>query len=195
MLALLLALFAESVGYVGRIIMHSNPWSQTGFKIQICCLVLGPSFLAAGIYLTLKHLVLYYGPEHSRFKPRLYPWLFIGCDFGSIVLQAIGGGVAASAGDTGNRKLLNAGNGIIVAGIAFQVATMAVCALVVLDYFFRYRKGKQTSSVTPAASAASSEEEKTVLGETPRTTTTKLRLFVIMMMIAFVAIFIRCIYR
>ncbi|KAJ9609977.1 hypothetical protein H2200_006307 [Cladophialophora chaetospira] len=127
--------------------MHSNPWSGAGFKTQICCLVLAPSFLAAGIYVTLKHLVIYCGPENSRLKPRLYPWIFIGCDFGSIVLQAIGGGVASAAGDHGSKPgLLKSGNGLIVAGIAFQVATMAVCGLSILDYYMRFQRAKKSKS-------------------------------------------------
>ena len=91
MLAVVIATFGETVGYGGRVMMHDNPWDRNGFKMQICCLVLAPSFLAAGIYLTLKHMVLYCGQEHSRLKARLYPWIFVGCDFGSICLQAIGG--------------------------------------------------------------------------------------------------------
>ncbi|KAK1089927.1 hypothetical protein LTR48_009310, partial [Friedmanniomyces endolithicus] len=62
----------EAIGYGGRIMMHANPWSQAGFKVQICCLVLAPSFLAAGIYLTLKHLVIFFGAEKSRIRPGLY---------------------------------------------------------------------------------------------------------------------------
>lgn len=81
--------------------------------------MLAPSFLAAGVYLTLKHMVLYCGPEHSKLKARLYAWVFIGCDFGSIVLQALGGGIAAAAGDRdSDPSLLDAGNGLTVARIA-----------------------------------------------------------------------------
>lgn len=50
-------------------------------------------------------------------------------DLGSIILQAIGGGVAAAAGDRGDDRdqvLLDAGNGLIIAGIGFQIATMTV---------------------------------------------------------------------
>jgi hypothetical protein len=131
--------FGEAVGYIGRILMHHNPWSGAGFKTQICCLVLAPSFLAAGIYVTLKHLVIYCGPEHSRLKPRLYPWIFIGCDFGSIVLQAIGGGTAAAAGNRGaNKKLLDAGDALIVAGIAFQVATVSNSVSFFRPVFFSF---------------------------------------------------------
>jgi len=156
--------------------------------------VLAPSFLAAGIYVTLKHLVLYCGPEVSRLKPRLYPWVFIGCDFGSIVLQAIGGGVAASAGDQGaNKKLLDAGDGLIVAGIAFQVATMAVCGSLMLDYFIRFQQAKrQKSAASQTPSGAESEYEKS---QADPKSSRNFRLFCVAIGIAFLTIFIRCIYR
>jgi hypothetical protein len=70
MLAVGLGVFGEMAGYIGRLIMNKNPWSDAGFEAQICCLVLAPSFLAAGIYLCLKHMVLYCGPEYSRLKAR-----------------------------------------------------------------------------------------------------------------------------
>lgn len=181
--------FGEAVGYVGRIIMHNNPWSGAGFKTQICCLVLAPSFLAAGIYVTLKHLVIYCGPENSRLKPRLYPWLFIGCDFGSIVLQAIGGGTAAAAGDhASNPKLLDVGNGLIVAGIAFQVATMGVCGLLMLDFFIRFQRAKKARS----ASHSETEYEK---NQGLQKATRNFRIFCFGIALAFLTIFIRCIYR
>lgn len=186
---LVVGCFGEAIGYVGRIIMHNNPWSGAGFKTQICCLVLAPSFLAAGTYVTLKHLVLYCGPENSRLKPRLYPWIFIGCDFGSIVLQAIGGGIAASAGDrVTDPKLLDAGNGMIVAGIAFQVATMGVCGLLMIDYYIRFQRAKKTKS----QSHAESDYEK---NRTLPKTTRNFRIFCFAIALAFITIFIRCIYR
>ncbi|ETI22850.1 hypothetical protein G647_06927 [Cladophialophora carrionii CBS 160.54] len=181
--------FGEAVGYVGRIIMHNNPWSGAGFKTQICCLVLAPSFLAAGIYVTLKHLVIYCGAENSRLKPRLYPWIFIGCDFGSIVLQAIGGGIAASAGDhNADPKLLDAGNGLIVAGIAFQVATMSVCGLLILDYYIRFQRAKKTKS---RAHAGSEYEKRSAVPNEAR----NFRLFCFAIGMAYTTILIRCIYR
>jgi len=78
--AVSLGCLGEAIGYGGRIMMNSNPWSQTGFKIQICCLILSPSFLAAGIYLTIKHLVIYFGPEMSRIRPQMYTRIFISCE-------------------------------------------------------------------------------------------------------------------
>ncbi|KAL6711495.1 hypothetical protein ACN47E_004429 [Coniothyrium glycines] len=186
-LALGIGTFLECAGYVGRVMMHSNPWTESGFKLQICCLVLGPSFVAAAIYLTLKHFVLYCGPEHSLIKARLYPWIFIGFDFGSIVLQAIGGGMAA-AGGTHNAALINAGNNLIVAGIALQVVTMSVCGGLVLVYVFRYRKArKNLASDEKSAYALDKEQGDINLG--------KIRLFAWMIVLAFTTVLIRCIYR
>ncbi|KAF9891388.1 hypothetical protein FE257_004244 [Aspergillus nanangensis] len=124
MIALAIGSLMEMVGYIARIGMHNNVWDSGAFQQQIVCLIVAPSFVAAGIYWSLKHIVLHVGPEHSRLRPNLYPWVFIGCDIGSIILQAAGGGVAGSAGDE-NPDLLNVGNNIMIAGIAFQVGTMA----------------------------------------------------------------------
>jgi hypothetical protein len=188
MLAMVLATFGEAVGYGGRLMMWKNPWDSDGFKMQICCLVLAPSFLAAGIYLTLKHLVLYCGPEHSRLKPRLYPWLFIGFDFGSIILQALGGGIAAAAGDHAAKpRLLDVGNGLIVAGIATQVATMGVCGLLMLDFFIRFHRAKKSPS-----RSNDSEWEK---NSTDPKASRNFRIFCWSIATAFLTTFIRCVYR
>lgn len=133
LIALGIGTFMESAGYIGRILMHYNPWSTPGFRLQIFCLILAPTFIAAGIYLTLKHIIIDVGPQYSRVKPRLFTWVFIGCDVASIVLQAAGGGVVNSAGD--DMHWMQAGNHIIIAGIAFQVATMSVCGVLAVDFF------------------------------------------------------------
>lgn len=177
--AVSLGCLGETIGYGGRLMMHANPWSQTGFKVQICCLILSPSFLAAGIYLTLKHLVIYFGPGMSRLRPALYTWIFISCDAVSIVAQAAGGGVASAE----TAALVNAGDDIMIAGIAFQVATMFVCLCLAADFGFQVYKqhGHRRPSI--------SETEETK--EMP----SSFRYYAGCCAVAFLAIFIRCIYR
>lgn len=187
-LALGIGTFLEAAGYAGRIIMNGNPWSESGFKLQICCLVLGPSFVAAAIYLTLKHFVLYCGPQHSVIKPRLYPWIFVGCDFGSIVLQAAGGGMAAAGGTT-NKKLIDGGNNLIVAGIAFQVATMSVCGVLILIYIVRYLKARQHPDVISEKSDYQMDKE------TGAVSLGKVKLFGLVIVLSYITVLIRCIYR
>jgi hypothetical protein len=162
--------------------------SYPRFKLQICALVLGPSFVAAAIYLTLKHFVLYCGPQYSLIKARLYPWIFVGCDFGSMVLQGIGGGLAA-AGGTKNQALINGGNKMIVAGIAFQVVTMAVCGLLVLIYIIRYKKGAAARTAVEEKSAYHSDKEQGSIA------LWKIKVFGGMVTLAYFTVLIRCIYR
>ncbi|GAQ02774.1 sphingoid long-chain base transporter RSB1 [Aspergillus lentulus] len=176
MVAVAVGAILELAGYIGRVLMHSNPWNSSAFKLQIVCLVLAPTFVAAGIYLTLKHIILALGPEHSRLKPALFTWIFIGCDVGSLILQAAGGGVAAAAGNT-NVKLLKAGDDIIIAGIAFQVATMSVCGFLGLEFFIRYwKRGPGLSG------------EKTSLGR-------DIKWVIVGEVLAYFTVLIRCIYR
>lgn len=183
MVALGIGALMEMAGYVGRALMHYNPWNQGAFKLQIVCLVLAPTFVAAGVYLTLKHIVLALGPEHSRLKPRLFTWIFISCDVGSLILQAAGGGVAAAAGNT-DQFLLKAGDNIIISGIAFQVATMAVCGLFGLDFFVRVaRRGN--------GSAGEKDLEVTSPGISP----TRMKMIVGAEVFAYFTVLIRCIYR
>lgn len=160
----------EALGYVGRIMMNSNPWSPSGFKLQIVCIILAPSFLAAGIYLTLKHVVIEFGPEYSRLKPKLYTWIFCGCDAVSIITQAAGGGLASA----NEKNLLNIGNDLIIAGIAFQVATMFCCWILLVDFALRVHKAKKGAfrSMGPG-----------------------FVFYVSATAISFLTIFIRCIYR
>lgn len=64
-------------------------------------LTLGPAFLAAAIYLCLGRIILVYGESISRIQPRTYTILFISCDFLSLVLQAAGGALSATADTEG----------------------------------------------------------------------------------------------
>lgn len=70
--SLVLGLVCEILGYVGRIMSWRNPWSENGFLIQICCLTIGPAFMAAGVYLCLRRIVSAFGPENSRLPPEYY---------------------------------------------------------------------------------------------------------------------------
>ena len=109
---------AECGGYVGRIMMHNNPYDELGFQLQIVLLIFAPAFLAAGIYLILKHVVLQFGKEWSRIRPAWYTYIFITCDVISLLLQSAGGALAATSDDV---KTIDLGTDIMIAGIVWQV--------------------------------------------------------------------------
>lgn len=81
--------------------------------------IFAPAFLAAGIYLTLKHIVIQFGAEWSRLRPSWYTYLFIAADILSLVMQSAGGALAATA--ESGESLLDVGTNIMIAGIIWQV--------------------------------------------------------------------------
>lgn len=180
MLALGLGCAIEAIGYGGRIMLHSNPFSNAGFEMQICCLILGPAFNSAAIYLTMKHVALTFGPEYSSIKPKFYTWIFITGDLISLVLQAIGGGMAATADD--NKVQRDTGTDIMITGICWQVVTLIVFGTVIVHYAFKRRRAARSGHPLSAQATAVLHDRK-------------FKLFIFGVSSAFVAVFIRCIYR
>ncbi|KAI4110768.1 MAG: hypothetical protein LQ339_001044 [Xanthoria mediterranea] len=172
----------EVLGYIGRIMSYHNPFDENGFLMQICCLTIAPAFLAAGIYLTLSRIVVTFGPENSRIKPLSYPRIFIPCDILSLVLQALGGGMASAASHS--NKNPETGNHIMVAGLAFQVFTLLVFMLLCADFAVRTvvrsnRMGDAALDPTHATLRRSM----------------KFRAFLVALTLSTICIFIRSVYR
>jgi hypothetical protein len=107
---------------------------QTRYLI---CLTIGPIFFAAGIYLCFSRLIVLYGANLSCFRPRTYVTVFIISDVFSLILQAVGGGIAAQS-RTSHSKL-QSGVDIMVAGLALQVASLACFGGCCVDYYLRVR--------------------------------------------------------
>ncbi|PVI06280.1 sphingoid long-chain base transporter RSB1 [Periconia macrospinosa] len=168
---------AECAGYIGRLMMHNNPYNDIGFQIQIVLLIFAPAFLAAGIYLTLKHLVIQFGEEWSRLRPRLYTYVFIACDVSSLLLQSAGGALAATADD--DARIRDMGTDIMIAGIIWQVVVLVIFGAIVAEYAIRTYRRK--ASLSPSALGLLAD--------------TKFRLFLGAVFVAYITIFVRCVYR
>ncbi|KAK4653536.1 hypothetical protein QC762_507820 [Podospora pseudocomata] len=169
----------ECVGYIGRVLLSENAWNADAFKMQIVAIVLGPTLVCVGLYLTLRHIVISLNPEMSRIAPRLYPIFFVPADVSCLVIQAIGGGVAAAAGRD-NYDILKHGNRIIMAGIVLQVLVLGAFGGLAGDYLVRVRKGfKQNPGMEGSALWKDG----------------KFRGFLWAMGGAYAALLIRCVYR
>ncbi|KAF2871570.1 RTA1 like protein-domain-containing protein [Massariosphaeria phaeospora] len=177
MTAVLLGCAGEAGGYAGRVLMHSNPWGDIGFNLQIVLLIFSPAFLAAGIYLSLKHIVIQFGESWSRLRPAWYTYIFIACDVSSLVMQSAGGALAATADD--GSSLLDIGTNLMIAGIIWQVVILLVFAGFAADYSFRTYKRKEQLSASALALWNSRS----------------FHLFVAGLVAAYVGILVRCIYR
>jgi hypothetical protein len=177
MIALGLGSLTECIGYVGRILLHSNPFSSTGFEIQICCLIMAPAFISAAIYLTLKHLTLAFAPHLNRIPARSYTWAFISADIFSLVLQGSGGGIAATANP--GSSMLNVGTDLMMSGIVLQVITLLVFGGLALDFVLRL--ARDTKPLSSEAMELKSRRS--------------FRLFLAGLTLAFLTVFTRCVYR
>ena len=170
-------------GYVGRIFLHFNAWNQDAFQLQICAIVLAPTVICISIYLTLKHVCLSLNPALSRVRPSLYPFIFVPGDAMCLLVQAIGGALAASGGYD-NPGLTEAGNRAIIAGIVLQVVVLGAFGVLLIDYFVHVKKYYRD---TPPDQL---DPERLKHWEDR-----KFWIFVKVMSVAYTVIFIRCIYR
>jgi hypothetical protein len=175
--AMILGCIAEVIGYVGRLLSWNNPFSLNGFLIGIVCITIAPAFFAAAIYFTLGDVVRHVNVDASRVKPKTYAMIFIPCDLVSLTLQGTGGGLASVASQ--NNKDVTNPTHVMVAGLAFQVATMAAFIAISLDYAFRVWQLQKRSDVTIA----------------PHISRQRLTVFTAFFSLALITIFIRTVYR
>ncbi|KAK6541936.1 hypothetical protein TWF694_007709 [Orbilia ellipsospora] len=169
----------EIAGYVGRVGGSSDPFMGLGgqaFLIQICCLTIAPACYAAAIYLCLARIVMAFGADISRIKPRWYTYIFITCDVLSLVMQSVGGAMASLANTDSQ---LHAGEHISLAGLAWQVFTMTLFMVLCAEFALRclQRKGHF-------------DESQRALRESKR-----FRYFLFALGAATVFIYVRCVYR
>ncbi len=177
-IAVSLGCIAEIIGYVGRIISWNNPFSTNGFLIQICCLTIAPAFFSAAIYFCLSDIVRHVSVEASRIKPWAYALIFIPCDFVSLVLQGAGGGLASVAAE--QNRSARTGTHVMVAGLSFQVASMAFFILLASEYLLRVKRlDKKAGSRFHGLPISR----------------TRLSIFAMFFSLAITCIFVRCIYR
>ncbi|KAJ5983217.1 hypothetical protein N7481_005316 [Penicillium waksmanii] len=175
--AMFLGSISEVAGYVGRILLHNNAYSSTGFETQICTLTMAPAFWSAAIYLTLKHEVNILGPKFSVLRAKWYPFIFVTCDLISLSLQGAGGGLAATATTTQGSAV---GSDVMLAGIVWQVATLTVFGILSVQFFLRVKKAPKYQLSVDAQKLWKSR---------------KFWFFCWGIVVAFTTTYIRCVYR
>ncbi|EXL99292.1 RTA1 like protein-domain-containing protein [Fusarium oxysporum II5] len=140
----------EIIGWAGRTWSSQCPYNSTAFLMQISTLIIAPVFFTAGVYIILGRLIQVFGRDCSILGPSLYLWIFCTCDVISLVVQAIGGGLASAEVNKVNGNT-DPGTNTMVAGIVFQLASMSVFVALAIDFLIRstrrgmLKSGKQSS--------------------------------------------------
>lgn len=175
-IAMVLGGLSETLGYVAKMLLWDDPFSDLGFKMSVVLLTFAPAFYAAGVYYTLKHICLTFSADLSRLRPQSYPWIFISCDVLSILLQAIGGAISSA---TDSMAILAVGTNIMIAGLVFQVFTLLVFGAFAADYALScYRHRGQLNPATATLRDS-----------------WRFRFFIVALWLAYIGILIRCAYR
>ncbi|KAL3477014.1 RTA1 like protein-domain-containing protein [Aspergillus californicus] len=143
MVAMILGLIGEAVGYGGRIMLNKNPFKLDGFLMYLVPLTIAPAFFTAAIYLTLSRIVVAYGEKISYFKPRTYTITFITFDIVALILQAAGGAMASTA-EPGDQDATDLGVNIMIAGLAWQVISIGIFTVMGTYFYLRVRKATST---------------------------------------------------
>ncbi|PPR07632.1 hypothetical protein CVT26_001700 [Gymnopilus dilepis] len=180
----------EILGWAARLWSSFDVANPSPFEMQITCTILGPTPLLAANFVILGILIQRLGPQYSRLTPRGYTILFCTCDVISLIVQAVGGGKAATAFSAGRDP--NPGGHIMLGGIAFQLATITVYALCAIEFYVRYTRKwpvrKTASDAVPAT------EEERALGK-EGLLTGRVTLMSVALLFSTTCLFIRSVYR
>ncbi|RHZ74479.1 hypothetical protein CDV55_108722 [Aspergillus turcosus] len=137
----------EVLGWAARTWSAQCPYNMTAFLMQISTLIIAPTFFTAGIYVLLGRFIALLGRDSSVLSPSLYLWIFVTCDIISLVVQAIGGGMASAATNHPNGNTAP-GTHIMVAGIVFQMASITVFVVLAADFVRRTLRRRLLQSMT-----------------------------------------------
>lgn len=122
-------------GYLARCFSVGHEDQESPFLCQFVCLTISPAFIMAGIYYMLGRMLKLHGDNFSVLKPRWFSYIFVTCDLVSLVVQAVGG-IMAAIGVTQKTGTTD-GTNVMVGGIAFQVVSMTMFETALLEFCYK----------------------------------------------------------
>ena len=112
------------------------PHFQVDWLIKVrYSLIMAPVFFSAYDYILLGGAISHLGAQYSILRPSWYFIFFLIADLISLILQAVGGGQAASTAAVGIPT--TSATNIMVAGIIFQLISMIVFVSLGFDFVLR----------------------------------------------------------
>jgi hypothetical protein len=140
MLSMVIGQFTFALGIAMRFGLHSHPDSKGIYIIEYLLVVLSPNAFIAADYVLLGRLSQYTDcNECLLVRSSRITRLFISSDITTFLIQAIGGGISASANDG---KAVKSGSHIFLAGLALQLVSFLVFSCIYVVFLLRVRKSK-----------------------------------------------------
>ncbi|KAJ7121656.1 RTA1 like protein-domain-containing protein [Mycena epipterygia] len=169
----------ELVGWSGRLWSSFDATLDDPYMMQITTTIISPTPLIAVSFILLGRIVERLGASYSRINPKWYSRIFVSCDFVALVVQGLGGGLAASANDDAGAAL---GAHIMLGGIVFQFVAIIAYTACAADFLHRYTTDRPIHEPAPA--------REMTLSMDPR-----VKLMIYALVFSTAALFIRSIYR
>lgn len=104
---------------------------------NIVSLSIAPVFFSAALYVTLSRVIMHYGPHNSPLTPRIFTISFVTADVFALMLQSIGAGLAQIQSNS------KAGEGILLAGLNFQIISLIIFICLATKFFWNVAKERR----------------------------------------------------
>jgi len=130
----------EIAGWSGRLWASQNPYIKPPVILQAVALVIAPTHLVAANFILLGRIIRRLGPQYSRLTPRRYTIIFVSWDIISLVVQAMGGGIASGSQIPQSQAKLGAN--IALGGIVFQLVSIIVYCSLAAEFLARYTRDR-----------------------------------------------------
>ncbi|EIM86347.1 RTA1-like protein [Stereum hirsutum FP-91666 SS1] len=128
----------ELVGWAARVKSAYDPTLQTPVLIQTVLLIMAPTPLVASNFMIFSRIVARGGQQFSRLSPRRYSQIFLTADVVALIIQTLGGGMAAKAVKSGNDP--KPGSHTMLAGVVFQLVSLTIYSLMGVEFLLRHHK-------------------------------------------------------
>ena len=133
----------EFVGYAARASAHTKTGKLMPFAIQNSMILLAPVLFAASVYMTLGRVVrAVKGERHSVIRPDWLTKLFVTGDILSLAVQGSAAGLMIIS------ELAKIGQGLIIAGLVFQIIIFGLFCHTAVQFHRRMRRDA-TSAYVP----------------------------------------------
>ncbi|KAI1822097.1 hypothetical protein F4861DRAFT_541267 [Xylaria intraflava] len=124
--AIVAGLALEIVGYVGRLLLHNDSNSETGFALFLAGTTLGPTCICGAIFLTMPRIVAVYGDEYRSWRPTWYLFLLSTFTAVSLVLELAGSALSAVQDSS---TTVDVGSRVLIVGVAIQLIALIIFVL------------------------------------------------------------------
>ncbi|KAG6327927.1 hypothetical protein ID866_11162 [Astraeus odoratus] len=180
-----LAGIMEILGWSARLWSSINPVLLTPFEIQLVGTILAPTPFIAANFLILGRIIVQLGPQYSRLSPKLYAILFCSFDIICLVIQAIGGAMAAD--EVNQNQDPDQGGNVMLIGVSIQMLAMVLYVICAAEFFMRFLSDSPVRKYYPPISEEKREDR---LDQWTRT-----RWLVVGLIAETTFLFVRSVYR